>query len=36
MNFKWLFERILIDLRRLNFCKIILDVDEVFIGDDRH
>lgn len=33
VNLKRFFEGILIDLRRLNFHKIILDVDEILVGN---
>ena len=36
MDFKRLLERILINLRRLDLGKVVLDVDKIFVGDDRH
>lgn len=34
MNFQGFLEGILIDLRRLDFSEIVLDIDEIFVGED--
>ena len=36
VNLKVLFERVAIDLRRLDLCKVVLDVNKIVVGNDRH
>ena len=35
MNLKWFFEGIFVDLGRFDLCKVIFDVDEIFVRDYR-
>ena len=34
MYFKVLFEWVFVDLNRFDLCKVVLDVDEIFVADD--
>ncbi len=34
MNLEWFFEGVFVDLRRLDLSEIVLDINEVFVGND--